>query len=86
MKELLVIQKCYALVKGIGQLYDMIFTSDSYANRVGFGTHRALRKFISFARSTSYLLQCDIQKYFPSIDHEILKGLIRRKIKCQDTL
>ena len=27
-----------------------------------------------------------IRKYFPSIDHEILKQLIRRKIKCQNTL
>jgi retron-type reverse transcriptase len=31
-------------------------------------------------------LQCDIRKYFPSIDHEILKEIIRRKIKCKDTL
>ena len=30
--------------------------------------------------------QCDIKKYFPSIDHEILKQIIRRKIKCKDTL
>jgi retron-type reverse transcriptase len=27
-----------------------------------------------------------VRKYFPSIDHEILKALIRRKIKCPDTL
>ncbi len=38
------------------------------------------------ARSSKYILQCDIRKYFPSIDHEILKQIIRRKIKCQDTL
>jgi RNA-directed DNA polymerase len=31
-------------------------------------------------------LQCDVQKYFPSIDLEILKTLLRRKIKCRDTL
>ncbi|MGK7915997.1 MAG: RNA-directed DNA polymerase [Prochloraceae cyanobacterium] len=29
---------------------------------------------------------CDIRKYFPSIDHQILKTLLRRKIKCTDTL
>jgi retron-type reverse transcriptase len=33
-----------------------------------------------------YILQCDVRKYFPSIDHEILKGIIRRKLKCPDTL
>jgi RNA-directed DNA polymerase len=31
-------------------------------------------------------LQCDIWRYFPSIDHEILKAILRRKIKCPDTL
>jgi retron-type reverse transcriptase len=62
------------------------FIHDSYANRLGFGSHRALRRLIQFARSSRYVLQCDLKKYFPSIDHEILKQLIRHKIKCQDTL
>ncbi len=62
------------------------FIDDTYANRKGYGTHRALRRFTQFARSSRYVLQCDIKKYFPSIDHEILKQLIRHKIKCQDTL
>ncbi len=31
-------------------------------------------------------MQCDVRKYFPSIDHEILKSIIRRKLKCADTL
>jgi retron-type reverse transcriptase len=53
---------------------------------VGFGTHRALRRFTEFARSSRYVLQCDIKKYFPSIDHEILKALLRRKLKCPNTL
>ncbi|WP_237395937.1 RNA-directed DNA polymerase [Okeania sp. KiyG1] len=42
--------------------------------------------FTEFSRSSRYILQCDIAKYFPSIDHQILKEIIRRKIKCQDTL
>ena len=33
-----------------------------------------------------YCLKCDIQKYFASIDHKILKKEIRRKIRCKDTL
>jgi len=49
-------------------------------------THRALRRFTEFARSTHYILQCDIKKFFPSIDLEILKQLLRQKIKCKDTL
>lgn len=60
--------------------------ADTYANRIGYGTHRALKRFTEFARSHRYILQCDIRKYFPSIDHEILKGILRRKIKCNHTL
>jgi retron-type reverse transcriptase len=76
----------HALCNVIVPIFERTFIYDSYANRVGFGTHKALRRFTSFARSSDYVLQCDIQKYFPSIDHQILKNLIRRKIKCQDTL
>jgi len=76
----------HALCNIIAPIFEGTFIHDSYANRVGFGTHRALKRFIGFARSSSYILQCDIKKYFPSLDHEILKALIRRKIKCPDTL
>ena len=76
----------HALCNIIVPIFERTFISDSYANREGYGTHRALRRFTEFARSSRYVLQCDIRKYFPSIDHEILKQLIRRKIKCQDTL
>lgn len=76
----------HALCNVILPLIEPTFIADSYANRVGFGTHKALRRFTEFARNSRYILQCDIQKYFPSIDHEILKNLLRRKIKCPDTL
>lgn len=76
----------HALCNVILPIFESTFIFDSYANREGFGTHRALRRFTTFARSSRYILQCDVRKYFPSIDHEILKALIRRKIKCPDTL
>lgn len=76
----------HALCNVIVPIFEQTFTDDTYANRTGYGTHRALRKFIHYARTHKYILQCDISKYFPSIDHEILKRIIRRKIKCTDTL
>lgn len=76
----------HAICNIIVPIFERTFIDDSYANRVGFGTHRALRRFTEFARSSRYVLQCDIKKYFPSIDHEILKALIYRKLKCPDTL
>ncbi len=76
----------HALCNIIVPLIEPTFIDDSYANRVGFGSHRALRRFTNFARSSRYVLQCDIQKYFPSIDHEILKTLLHNKLKCPDTI
>jgi RNA-directed DNA polymerase len=76
----------HALCNIIIPIFERTFIPDSYANRTGFGTHRALQHFIEFSRNHRYVLQCDIQKYFPSIDHEILKMTLRRKIKCPKTL
>ncbi len=76
----------HALCNIISPIFERTFISDSYANRVGYGSHRALAKCVELTRTHKYILQCDIKKYFPSIDLEILKSLIRRKIKCHDTL
>lgn len=76
----------HALCQIIGPVFERTFISDSYANRVGYGTHRALQRFKHFYHQNAYILQCDIRKYFPSIDHDILKETIRRKIKCPTTL
>jgi retron-type reverse transcriptase len=76
----------HALCNVIMPIIERTFIHDTYANRTGFGTHRALRRFTEFARSSRYVLQCDIRLYFPSIDREILKTILRRKLKCPDTL
>ena len=76
----------HALCNVIVPPIERTFIEDTYANRWGYGTHRALHRFIRFARTSRYILQLDIRKYFPSVDHEILKAVIRRKIKCPQTL
>jgi RNA-directed DNA polymerase len=76
----------HALCTIISPIFERTFIHHSYANRLNFGTHRALHRFTHFCRTQPYILQCDIRKYFPSIDHAILKAIIRRKIKCQQTL
>ena len=76
----------HSLCNIIIPLMERSFIPDTYANRLGYGTHRALARFTDFARSSCYILQCDLRKYFPSIDHESLKQIIRCKIKCPETL
>lgn len=52
----------------------------SYACRVNKGSHKALDVCQSYLRKNKYVLKCDIQKYFPSIDHNVLKKIIKNKI------
>jgi retron-type reverse transcriptase len=54
------------------------FINDSFANRIGKGTHRALDRVQYCSRRFPYVLQCDIRQFFPSIDHEILREILSR--------
>lgn len=76
----------HALCTIIHPIFEKMFIYDSYANQVGKGTHRAIRRCQHFLQKNKYVLKADIKKYFPSIDHQILKQLIRRKIGCKKTL
>lgn len=76
----------HALCNIIEPVFEKSFIFDSYANRKNKGTHRAILRYQHFARKYKYVLKADIKKYFPSIDFEILKKVIRRKISCSDTL
>jgi len=75
----------HALINVIGPLLERSFIYDSYANRAGKGTHRAIRRFQWFLRRHRYVLKCDIRKYFPSIDHEILKAMLHKRIPDAET-
>jgi retron-type reverse transcriptase len=76
----------HALTRIIEPIFDRRFTTDCFACRKGFGTHKALERARRAARKYPYVLKCDIRKYFPSIDHVILKDLLARVIKCPQTL
>ena len=67
-------------------LFERGFIHDSYANRVGKGTHRAIARYERFRDRHRHVLRCDIYRYFPAIDHEILKADVRRRIACTRTL
>jgi hypothetical protein len=76
----------HALYNVLAPIFEAAFVFDSYACRKGKGTHAAVDRFTHLARRHRYLLECDVCKYFPSIDHEILKGAIARKVKDGDVL
>lgn len=67
-------------------ILDHHFHCDSYACRKGKGTHAAVDRLQRMMQKNRYLLQCDICKFFPSIDHAILKQLFRKRIKDKKLL
>ncbi len=76
----------HALCRVMEPMWENRFIYDSYANRVGKGTHRALDRCTTFARRYRYVLQCDVRQFFPSIDHAILRAEIARSIRDKDAL
>ena len=70
----------HALCNLIEPIFERSFIFDSYANRIGKGTHRALNRAQEFARAYPYVLQCDLRQFFPSIDHAVLREILTRKI------
>ena len=76
----------HALVDVIEPIFERRFIHHSYACRKGKGTHMALKKFVTWVRSSRYVLKMDIHKYFPTVDHQILKERIGWDIKDPEVL
>ena len=76
----------HALCAVVEPVFERGFVHDSYANRRGKGTHRAVARFERFRNRYETVLRCDVYRYFPAIDHEILKADVRRRIRCERTL
>lgn len=66
------------------------FTRDVYACVKGRGIHPCLRQLRQDLRhdpeGTAYCLKLDVRKFYPSISHEILKQVVRVKIKDPELL
>ena len=76
----------HALCAVCEPVFERGFISDSYASRKGKGTHRCVRRYEKFRDRYRNVLRCDVYRYFPAIDHEILKRDLRRRIACPRTL
>ncbi len=67
-------------------IIDRTFIHDSYACRKDKGTHKALDRAQKFLRANNFCFHGDIRKYFPSIGHNILKEILRKRIDDRDLL
>ena len=71
----------HALMNVLEPVLEHHFHPDSYACRKGKGTHAAADRLQRLMCRHRYALPCDIRKFFPSIDHELLKDTFRRLLK-----
>jgi len=76
-----------ALFRILYPVFNRTFIHDSYSCRLGKGTHRGVRQLARYLRIVSgnhsrntYALKCDIRKFFENINHDILIGLLEKRI------
>ena len=80
----------HALMNCLEPIWEKVFIYNSYACRKNKGIHAAVKDLKKVLRrdkeETKYCLKLDIRKFYPSIDHDILKSVLRIKIKDEKLL
>jgi retron-type reverse transcriptase len=79
----------HAVMNILEPIFIATFTADTYSCIKNRGIHAAaaaVRKALGDIPGTRFCLKLDIKKFYPNVDHEILKQLLRRKIKDKDLL
>lgn len=71
----------HALCNILEPVFEKRLIFDTWACRLGKGSHQAVQRAQLFAKRYPYFLKCDIRRYFDSIDHQVLKQLLQRMIK-----
>jgi len=79
----------WAIVQVLESIWMNTFIANTFSSLKGRGIHQGLvklQKDLLNRNETKYCLKFDIKKFYPSVDHVILKSIIRKKIKDLDVL
>jgi RNA-directed DNA polymerase len=83
----------HAVYRILYPFFDRVFSHCSYSCRVNKGTHRAVNRFRIFASKesknnmrTTWILKCDIRKFFASVDQNILIAILKKYISDQNII
>jgi len=79
----------HAIVQIVGKIWDKTMIRDTYACIKHRGIHdvaKRLKQALKDTVNTKYCLKMDARKFYPSMDHDILKSIIRKKIKDSNLL
>lgn len=79
----------WAIVQVLEPIWESTLIANTFSSLKGRGIHQGLiklQKDLKNQKETKYCLKFDIKKFYPSIDHPILKSIVRKKIKDNDVL
>jgi hypothetical protein len=79
----------HCIMQVLEPIWKKTFIADTYSSIKDRGIHKGVKRIknaLMDIENTQYCLKLDIRKFYPSINHDILKSLIRRKIKDKDVL
>lgn len=72
----------HAIMNVLEPIWKKIFVKDTYSSIKGRGIHAAMKAVKKCLKQCKglYYLKMDVKKFYPSIDHDILKKIIRKSI------
>lgn len=79
----------HAILQIIEPVFRSVYIHDTYASIKGRGIHACVKRLKQALRdkeNTRYCLKLDIRKFYQSIDHDILKSLLAKKIKDRNVM
>jgi len=79
----------HAIIQIVEPIWFKSLIRDTYSSIKGRGIHDGVKRFkkaLFDKDNTKYCLKMDVKKFYPSVDNEILKQVIARKIKDKDFL
>ena len=76
----------HVIMAHVGPILDRVLVDDTFACRAGKGLHKAVRRAQEHTRRFPWFVKADIRQFFASIDHDVLKSLLRRRLKSPGVL
>ena len=83
----------HAVFSIINPIFEKTFIPRSFSCRIGYGTHKGVAALEAMAKKIErngtqqcFVLKCDIQKFFDTVDHLILLSILGKRIKDENTM
>ncbi|MCD4760872.1 RNA-directed DNA polymerase [bacterium] len=79
----------HCIVQVLEPIWIKTLIADTYSSLKGRGIHKGVKRIkvaLKDRENTTYCLKMDVRKFYPSINHDILKTILKRKIKDPDVI